>query len=187
MNVSCLKVSYPILYLYCQWKTLMLTYTIDRKSTHICNIFQFECKVLNKGTTGTIFITSLVWLGIEPWTSRTRSQHNTTRLSRRRFICNDLWHKQNNDARAWKITKNLLVLLIVGMVEKCIAGFKIITKITASLIASVVECLLRVREVQGSIPIQGHRHTKEFIKMVPVVHFFSTQHWKGKYWLFLKK
>jgi len=23
--------------------------------------------------------------------------------------------------------------------------------------------------------------------MVPVVHFFSTQHWKGKYWLFLKK
>ena len=40
----------------------------------------------------------------------------------------------------------------------------------------VVECLLRVREVQGSIPSQGPRHTKEFIKMVPVVHFFSTQH-----------
>ena len=32
--------------------------------------FPFECSVLNKGTTGTIFITSLVWrgpwLGIEP-------------------------------------------------------------------------------------------------------------------------
>ena len=46
-----------------------------------------ECSVLNKGTTGTIFITSLVWrgpwLGIEPGTSRTRSQHFTTRLSRR--------------------------------------------------------------------------------------------------------
>ena len=37
--------------------------------------------------TGTIFITSLVWrgpwLGIEPGTSRTGSQHSTTRLSRR--------------------------------------------------------------------------------------------------------
>ena len=41
------------------------------------------------GTTGTIFITSLVWrgpwLGIEPGTSRPRSQHSTTRLSRRRW------------------------------------------------------------------------------------------------------
>ena len=47
------------------------------------SIFPFECWVLNKETTGTIFITSLVWggpwLGIEPGTSRTRSQHSTTR------------------------------------------------------------------------------------------------------------
>ena len=53
--------------------------------------FPFECSVLNKGTTGTIFLTSLVWcghwLGIEPGTSRTRSQHSTTRLSRRRYGC----------------------------------------------------------------------------------------------------
>ena len=53
------------------------------------SIFPFECLVLNKGTTGTIFITSLVWrcpwLGIEPVTSRTRSQHSTTRLSRGRI------------------------------------------------------------------------------------------------------
>ena len=53
----------------------------------------FECSVLNKGTTGTIFITSLVWrgpwLGIEPGTSRTQSQHYTTRLSRRRWTCNE--------------------------------------------------------------------------------------------------
>ena len=52
------------------------------------SIFPIECSVLNKGTTGTILITSLVWrgpwLGIEPGTSRTRSQHWTTRLSRRR-------------------------------------------------------------------------------------------------------
>ena len=44
----------------------------------------------------------------------------------------------------------------------------------------VVECWLRVREVPGSIPSQGPRHTKDVMKMVPVVH------WKGKYWLFLK-
>ena len=50
--------------------------------------FPFGCSVLNKGATGTIFIMSLVWrgpwLGIEPGTSRIRSQHSTTRLSRRR-------------------------------------------------------------------------------------------------------
>ena len=52
------------------------------------DIFPFLMLVLNKGTTGTIFITSLVWrghVGIEPWTSRTRCQHSTTRLSRRWF------------------------------------------------------------------------------------------------------
>ena len=78
------------------------------------SIFPFECWVLNKGTTGTIFIKSSVWrgpwlgiepgtpaleastlllyyrgggpwLGIEPGTSRTRSQHYTTRLSRMRY------------------------------------------------------------------------------------------------------
>ena len=45
------------------------------------------------GTTGTIFITSLVWcgpwLGIELGTSRIRSQHSTTRLSRRRYFFNE--------------------------------------------------------------------------------------------------
>ena len=40
----------------------------------------------------------------------------------------------------------------------------------------VVECWLRVREVPGSIPRQGPRHTKEVIKMVPVVPLFGTQH-----------
>ena len=54
------------------------------------SIFPFQCSVLNKCTTGTIFITSLVWrgpwLGIEPRTSRTRSQHSITRLSRRRVF-----------------------------------------------------------------------------------------------------
>ena len=58
------------------------------------SIFPFECSALNKGTTGTICITSLVWrgpwLGIELGTSGTRSQHSTTRLSRRRFLHSDL-------------------------------------------------------------------------------------------------
>ena len=50
----------------------------------------------------------------------------------------------------------------------------------------VLECWLRVREVPGSIPSQGPRHTKDVIKMVPVVPLFSTELniQKGKYWLF---
>ena len=51
----------------------------------------------NKGTTGTIFITSLVWrgpcLGIKPGTSRTRSHYSTTRLSRRR--CNHFKYRHD--------------------------------------------------------------------------------------------
>ena len=43
----------------------------------------------------------------------------------------------------------------------------------------VVECWLRVREVPGSISSQGPRHTKDVIKMVPVVPLFSTEHSKG--------
>ena len=40
----------------------------------------------------------------------------------------------------------------------------------------VVECWLRVGEVPGSIPSQGPRHSKDVIKMVPVVPLFGTQH-----------
>ena len=40
----------------------------------------------------------------------------------------------------------------------------------------VVERWLRVRKVPGSIPSQGPRHTKDVIKMVPVVPLFSTEH-----------
>jgi len=36
------------------------------------------------------------------------------------------------------------------------------------------------REVPGSIPSQGARHTKDVIKMVPVVPLFNTEHSKGK-------
>ena len=44
----------------------------------------------------------------------------------------------------------------------------------------MVESWHRVREVPGSIPQQGPRHTKDVIKMVPVVPLFSTEHLKGK-------
>ena len=40
----------------------------------------------------------------------------------------------------------------------------------------VVECWLQVREVPGSIPSQGPKHTKDFIKMVPAVPLFGTEH-----------
>ena len=38
----------------------------------------------------------------------------------------------------------------------------------------VVEWWLQVREVPGSIPSQGPRHTKDVIKMLPVVSLFGT-------------
>ena len=75
---------YPRFYNY----IIFLSYFL-RKSQY----FPFQCWVQNKGTTGTIFIKSLVWrspwLGIEPGTFRTRCQHSTTRLSRRRFFFNE--------------------------------------------------------------------------------------------------
>ena len=37
-----------------------------------------------------------------------------------------------------------------------------------------------IAEIPGSIPSQGPRHTKDVIKMVPVVPLFSTEHSKGK-------
>ena len=44
----------------------------------------------------------------------------------------------------------------------------------------VVECWLRVREVPGSILSQGPRHTKDVLKIIPVMSLFSTEHSKGK-------
>ena len=61
-----------------------------------------------------------------------------------------------------------------------------IVDLNSLLDSLVVECWLRVWEVPGSILSQGPRHTKDVIRMVPVVPLFGTQHKKGKYWLFLK-
>ena len=65
------------------YQILSITLFSYLNSWERASIFPFQCWLLNKGTTGTIYITSLVWHG--PWsgTSRTRSQQATTRLSRR--------------------------------------------------------------------------------------------------------
>ena len=47
--------------------------------------FPFACSVLNKGTTGIIFYNVFGMMRSLTGTSRTRSQHYTTRLSRRRY------------------------------------------------------------------------------------------------------
>ena len=91
--------------------------------------FPFQCWVLNKGTSGTIFITSLVWrgpwLGIEPGTSHSLSQHSTTRLSRGRlyfltytYLLNLLFAIYNAgkiefDLQHWKTTIIALVLSLI--------------------------------------------------------------------------
>ena len=79
-------------------------------------IFPFDCPVLNKGTTGTIFITSLVWRGpwleIEPGTSRTRSQHSTTRLSRRRYL--NYWERASY-VLTWI---NMVYIILVTKLER---------------------------------------------------------------------
>ena len=71
----------------------ILSITLFSYSWERASISLFQCWMLNKGTTGTIFITCLVWrgpwLGIEPGTSHTRSKHSTTRLSRRRSFTGD--------------------------------------------------------------------------------------------------
>ena len=82
------------------------------------------------------------------------------------------------------ITKKIVIYLLVQYMY--MADTKCYLEFNRLLDSLVVECWLRVREVPGSILSQGPRHTKDVINMVPVVPLFSTQHWKGKYWLFLK-
>ena len=75
------------------YQILSITLFSYLNSWERASIFPFECWVLNKSTTGTIFITYFVWrgpwLGIEPGTSLTQSHHSSTRLSRRRSLTGD--------------------------------------------------------------------------------------------------
>ena len=56
-------------------------------------VFPFLMLNAKQGTASTIFVMSLIWCGpwlrIEPETSRTRSQHSTSRLSRRQCVHSD--------------------------------------------------------------------------------------------------
>ena len=61
-------------------------------------------------------------------------------------------------------------------------NFTFISVVYRLLDRLVVEWWLRVRKVPGSIP----SHIKDSIKWYQVVSLFTTQHWKGKYRLFLK-
>jgi len=66
--------------------------------------------------------------------------------------------------RNTEIAFNASISMLVGQDRKCYQK----------------SSLLGVREVPGSIPSQGPRHTKDVIKMVPVLPWFSTEHSKGK-------
>ena len=66
----------------------------------------------------------------------------------------------------------------IQFVNECLLTFEVSesNSIHRLLDSLVVECWHRVREVPGSILSQGPRHTKDIIKMVPVVPLFSTEH-----------
>ena len=95
----------------------------------------FSFWVQNKGTTGTIFITSLVWRGpwlvIEPGTSRTRCQDSTTRLSRRRSVHGVmLWVLLLSVFTSWHSSSHsqkylfLFVIYFNERMENCLYGLK---------------------------------------------------------------
>ena len=80
-----------------------------------------------------------------------------------------------------KATTGVVGCVLVEAVSKSwkTNAFKI-TRCFYLIDSPVVECWLQVREVLGSIPSQGPRHTKDVMKMVPVVPLFSTEHSRGK-------
>ena len=73
----------------------------------------------------------------------------------------------NYELRTRTVSKVLLVLIVAEY-----------SKLQSS--ALQIATLPVVLEVPGSIPSQGPRHTKDVLKMVPVVPLFSTEHSKGK-------
>ena len=97
--------------------------------------------------------------------------NKTTSLAQE--FCNPYFHTKNNNICVdtncvqAKTTHNSLNIKIICKIFffKMIAIFISLYRLLDSL---VVECWHRVREVPGSIPSQGPRHTKDVIKMVPV-------------------
>ena len=97
--------------------------------------------------------------------------NKTTSLAQE--FCNPYFHTKNNNICVdnncvqAKTTHNSLTIKIICKINvfKMIAIFISLYRLLDSL---VVECWHRVREVPGSIPSQGPRHTKDVIKMVQV-------------------
>ena len=154
---------------------IFLSYFL-RKSQY----FPFQCWVLKKWTTGTIFINSLVWrgpwLGIEPWTSRTRSKHSTTEAIKEAVILVIILKPAMHFSTIPTIRRTSRFFVIFHALASLFCLCQRSLQMNRLLDSLVVLCWLRVREVQGSIP----SHTKDVIKMVPVVPLFSTLHsnWK---------
>ena len=69
--------------------------------------------------------------------------------------------------------------------RKLTIDYKLVYRLLDSL---VVECWLRVGEVPGSIPNQSRTasYQRRYTNGRSVDRLFSTEHSKGKYWLFLK-
>ena len=79
-----------------------------------------------------------------------------------------------------KLVKSIYLLAHLILIHNfaIYKAFKKNISIEHRLLDSLV--LAWVREVPGSIPSQGPRHTKDVIKMVPKVPLFCTEHSNGK-------
>ena len=73
----------------------------------------------------------------------------------------------NNDIWTTHISNVTKILSLYNLVQQSFSN--------RLLDCLVVDCWQRV---PGTLPSQGPRHTKDVIKMVPVVPLFGTQHWK---------
>ena len=103
---------------------------------------------------------------------------------------NQQFYKQHQYNTKWMNTKQKIspfesFLTASSIAQWHSAGFecgrsRVQSTVKDRLLDSLVaQRWLRVREVPGSIHSQGPRHTKDVIKMVPVVPLFSTEHLKG--------
>ena len=78
------------------------------------------------------------------------------------------WHKHDSTSEMNKVVfhEQLNIVLVIPLhIEKVVRLMLliIISQLHRLLDSLVVECWLRVREVPGSIPSQGPRHTKDVL------------------------
>ena len=90
------------------------------------------------------------------------------------------WSRQVSWSSTDDIGQTREVTAVKGHQVSPISPMHVLLIVNRLLDSQVVECWHRMREVPVSIPSQGPRHTKDVIKMVPVIPLFNTQRWKGK-------